>query len=178
MAWFAIAPILISTFSLLISLGGFLYTVRSFSVTHRPYLGVVDSQYQLVETPPRAIVWKLILKNTGSKPAILKIDEYKATLSKQNKITILPSLGSLSDTISYVMPGESIVLLGQYTEVGGVVKMEEILNGSIFLDINMKLSYSGKNATGKSKYYYSSQIRFHAIEGFPASFATVKAEGN
>ncbi len=176
--WAAITPIIISATSLIISVGGFLYTIRTYSVSHRPYLGVVDSSFQLIENPPRAIVWKFIVKNTGSQPGVLHIDESKGTLTTPSGVSTLPTLGSIGDTVSYVMPGQTVELLGQYTEVGGPVKMEEILNGSVLLDIYIRLSYTSEGAIGSKRYSYSSQIRFHTVKGVAPGFATVKAEGD
>jgi hypothetical protein len=178
MDWTTITPVIISIVSLLISIGGYLYTVRTYSVSHRPYLGVVDSTFQLVENPPRAIVWKFIVKNVGSQPAVLRIDENKSTLTTPSGVTPLPSLGAIGETVTYIMPGQTVELLGQYTEVGGPVKMEEIMNGSVLLDIYIRLSYSSEGAIWRKNYSYSSQIRFHTVKGVAPGFATVKAEGD
>lgn len=176
--WTKLTPILIATTSLLISIGGYLYTMRTYSVSHRPYLGVVDTSFQLVENPPRAVVWKFIVKNVGSQPAALSINENKSTLTTPGGVTTLPSLGAIGETVSYVMPGQTVELFGQYTEEGGVVKMEEIMNGSVLLDIYIRLSYSSEGAIWRKNYSYSSQIRFHTVKGVAPGFASVKAEGD
>lgn len=176
--WTKITPITISTMSLLISIGGFLYTIRTYSVSHRPYVGVVDSTFQLVENPPRAVVWKFILKNVGAQPAVLSISEHKGTLTTPSGVITLPSLGAIGETVSYVMPGQTLELLGQYTEVGGPVRTEEIMNGSVLLDIYIRLSYSSEGAIWRKNYSYSTQIRFHTVKGVAPGFATVKAEGD
>jgi hypothetical protein len=176
--WAAITPILISTLALIISVGGFLYTIRTYSVSHRPYLGIVESNFQLVENPPRAIIWKFIVKNTGSQPTVLHVDESKGTLTTTSGVSTLPTLGDIGNAVSYVMPGQTIELIGQYTEVGGPVKMEEILNGSVLLDVYTRLSYTSEGALGNKKYTYSSQIRFHTVKGVAPGFTTVKAEGD
>src|SRR6266516_4154652 len=161
LSWAIATPLLIAATSLVISVGGLIYTIRTFSVSHRPYLGVVESSFQLIENPPRAMTWKLIVKNTGSQPATLHTDENRATLTTPNGVSTLPTLGAIGDTVSYVMPGQTVELLGQYSELGGPVKMEEILNGSVLLDVYTKLSYTGEGALGGNKYSYFSQTRFH-----------------
>jgi hypothetical protein len=176
--WALATPLLISVTSLVISIGGLIYTVRTYSVSHRPYLGIVESGFQLVENPPRAITWKLIVKNTGSQPATLRIDENKATLTTPSGVSTLPTLGDVGDTVGYLMPGQTIELLGQYSDVGGSVKMEEILNGSVLLDVYTRLSYTGAGVIGSNRYFYYSQTRFHAVKGVSPGFATFKAEGN
>jgi len=176
--WLKLAPVIISALALTISTLGLLYTIRTYSVTQRPFLGVTDSSFQLVENPPRAVVWKFIVKNVGTKPAVLKIEENRATLTTPNGVSSLPSLGAIGETVSYVMPGQTIDLLGQYSEVNQQVRMEEILNGAAVLDMYIKLSYSGEGAIGRNNYYYSTQIRFHAAKGVAPGFSPVKAEGN
>jgi hypothetical protein len=173
-----IAPVVISAIALIISTGGLVYTIRTFSVSHRPFLGVTDSVFQLIENPPRAIVWKFIVKNAGTKPAVLKTEENRATLTTARGVSTLPFLGAIGETVSYVMPSQTLELLGQYSEVNGSVRMEEILNGSVVLDMYLKLSYSGEAAIGRKKYYYSTQIRFHTAKGVAPGLSTVKAEGN
>ena len=176
--WAKITPITISTMSLLISIGGFLYTIRTYSVSHRPYIGVVDSTFQLVENPPRAVVWKFVLKNVGSQPAVLSTNENKGTLTTPSGVTTLPSLGDIGETVTYVMPGQTLELLGQYNEVGGPVRIEEIMNGAVLLDIFIRISYSSEGAISRKNYSYSTQIRFHAVKGVAPGFATVRAEGD
>ncbi len=58
-------PLLISSLALAVSAGSFIYTIRTYAVSHRPYLGVVDGPFQFVENPPRAMTWKFVVKNVG-----------------------------------------------------------------------------------------------------------------
>lgn len=177
--WLKIVPVIISALALVISTGGLLYTIRTYTVSNRPYLGVTDSNFQLVEDPPRAIVWKFTVKNVGSQPAVLKIEEHKTTLTAPSGDQLpLPLVGSTGETVSYVMPNQAVELTGFYSEVNSPVRMEEILNGSAFLDTYIKLSYSSEGALGRNQYSYSTQIRFYTVKGVAPGFSTVKAEGN
>ena len=117
-----VIPIVLASLSLLVSVGGLLYRIRTYASSRRPYIGVVDSAFQLVENPPRAIVWKLVLKNVGTIPASVKIEENRATLTTPEGVSPLPSLGAIGDTRTYLMPDQTIDLLGQYTEVGGPIQ--------------------------------------------------------
>jgi hypothetical protein len=137
----------------------------------------VESSFQFIEEPPRAMTWKLIVKNTGSQPATLREDNW-ATLTTSNGVQKLPLLGAIGDTVTYVMPGQTVELLGQYSEVNGPVKMQDILNGSVLLDIYTRLSYTGEAAIGSNRYTYYSQTRFHTVNGVAPGFAMVKAEGD
>ena len=125
--WLKSVPVFISAVALVISTFGLIYTIRTYAVSHRPYVGVTDSVLQLVENPPRGIVWKFIVKNVGAQPASLKIEESKATLTAPSGVSTLPSLGNIGQTVIYLMPGQTVELLGQYSEVNNPVKMEEIL---------------------------------------------------
>ena len=176
--WLKIIPIVFSAFALIISTGGLLYTVRTYSVTHRPYLGIVDGNYQLLENPPRAIIWKFIIKNVGTQPAVLKIEQNKTTITTPSGVMTLPTLGDIGETVSYVMPGQTVHLLGQYSEVNNPTRMDEIINGSAVLDTYINLSYFSEGAFGTKNYNYSTQFRFHSVRGVEPGFSTVKAEGN
>lgn len=114
--------------------------IRTYSVSHRPYLGIVSSPFQFIENPPRGITWKYIVKNTGTQPAVMKVEANTTTLTKSSRVYTFPSRGGLGDSIMYVMPEQSVELIGHYNEVDGEVKMQELLNGSAFLETNVRIS--------------------------------------
>lgn len=171
-------PLLIAALSLLLSIAGLVYTSRTFSITHRPYLGVIDVHFQLLETPPTVIAWQFVVKNVGDQPATMRIEKNVATLTSQHGATALPLVGSGEDQIHYVMPGQTVELFGQYSEVDKPIKMTDILNGAARLEVFINLTYSGEGAIGRKSYYYSSHFRFETPKGFPSVFSTIKAEGN
>jgi len=57
-----LAPMIIALGALAVSVIGLMFTARTYGVTHRPYVGIIDTPFQLIESPPRAITWKLVLK--------------------------------------------------------------------------------------------------------------------
>lgn len=109
------APIIISFLAFGVSLVGLIYTARTYAVSHRPYLGIVDMPFQLVENPPRAIIWKMVVKNVGSVPGFMVVQENSARLTTPAGTSTLGSLGAIERTGTLVMPGQTVELLGQYT---------------------------------------------------------------
>ena len=51
---------------------GLLYTARTHAVSQQQYIGSVTMSFEFVEEPPRAMLWKLVVKNVGSMPEFLK----------------------------------------------------------------------------------------------------------
>lgn len=83
-----------------------------------------------LQLPPHAIVWKLVLKNVGTIPASVKIEENRATLTTPEGVSPLQSLGPIGDTRTYLMPDQTINLFGQYTEVRVLFRYGRCRKGS------------------------------------------------
>jgi len=56
-------PLVISATSLLIAVGSFVYTMRTFAITQRPYVGVMRVIWVTEQAGTPA--WRFIVKNTG-----------------------------------------------------------------------------------------------------------------
>lgn len=82
-----------------------------------------------------------MLKNVGTIPASVTIEENRATLTTPEGVSPLQSLGAIGDTRTYLMPDQTIDLLGQYTEVGGPIQMRQMLEGIVVLDLHVSVSY-------------------------------------
>ena len=111
-------------------------------------------------------------------PSKCQIEENRATLTTPEGVLPLPSLGAIGDTRTYVMPDQTIDLLGQYTEVGGPIQMRQILEGIVLLDLHVSVSYQSQGAFRKVNHSYRTRIRFHAIKGVEPGFSTVSAVGD
>jgi len=172
------SPIIISLLAFLVSLLGLAYTARTYAVSHRPYLGIVDMPFQLVENPPRAIVWKMVVKNVGSLPAFMTVQENSARLATPAGTSTLASLGAIGRAGTMVMPGQTVDLLGQYTEVGGPVPMSDILSGTAALNITVRLTYEFPSWLRAGRRYYNADVLFHVVEGVAPGFTMISAEAN
>lgn len=173
-----VLPIVISSLALLLSGGSLFYTIRLFTVTQRPYVGVTEVQHQFVENPPRAMLWKAVVKNVGALPGNVRVDENTATITTHAGVTTLSSLGGIGRTMTFLMPGQTIDLIGQYSEVGSPTKMSELLNGSATLDLKVRLSYDNPGWFFGRTRHYSTSIRFHVTPGVMPGFAMVSAESD
>jgi len=120
----------------------------------------------------------MVLKNVGSVPGFLRIEENSARLTTPAGVSQLGSLGAIGDVGTMVMPGQTTDLIGQYTEVGGPVPMGDILKGAATLDVSVKLSYEFPSWIWRGRQYYRAHVRFHVIKGVAPGFAMVSAEAN
>jgi hypothetical protein len=173
-----VVPLVISCCALLVSLIGLLYTARNYAASHRPYIGVVDTPFHLGENPPRAIVWKVVVKNVGTVPGFVVIAENTATLSNHAGSSMLPSLGAFGKTGTLLMPGQIVELLGQYSEVGGPVPMADILSGQATLELAIRMTYEFSSWLWPSKREYAATLRFHVVKGVEPGFAMIGASAN
>lgn len=171
-------PLVISLLALGLSLVGLLYTARTYAVLHRPYIGIVDMPFQLVENPPRGMIWKVVLKNVGSIPGFLTIEENSASLTTPAGVTGLPALGGLTDAGTMVMPGQTTELPGAYTEVGNQIPFNDILTGTATLKLTVRLSYKFPGWLWRRSAFYRAVVRFQVVKGFAPAFVMLSAEAD
>jgi hypothetical protein len=170
-------PLGLSICALLVSAIGLVYTARTYAVSHRPYIGIVEIPFQLVEGPPRGITWHVVIKNVGNLPGFLTVDEYSVTLTSSAGFSSLPVHG-VGRVRTLLMPGATTHLLGQYMEGGGPVLMNDILGGSATMNVTVKLSYDFPSWLWSDQRYYVSSIRFLVVKGFAPFFSIISAEAN
>lgn len=171
-------PIMISLLALVVSVVGLAYTARNYAVTQRPHIGITDMPFQLVESPPRAVIWKLVVKNVGALPGFLTVRENVARLTTPSTTSTLGSLGGIGQAGAMVMPGQTVDLVGQYSEVGGAVPMADILSGTATLSISVKLSYTFPSWLWAGVRTYDAEIRFHTVKGVAPGFVMLSAKAD
>lgn len=171
-------PIVISLLALVVSVVSLAYTARNYAVTQRPHIGITEMPFQLVESPPRAIVWKLVVKNVGVLPGFLTVRENAARLTTPSTTSTLGSLGGIGEAGTMVMPGQTVDLLGQYSEIGGAVPMADILSGNATLTVSVKLYYTFPSWLWAGVRTYDAEIRFHTVKGVVPGFVMVSAKAN
>lgn len=154
--------------SAVISVSSFTYTLRTYAVTHRPYVGVYEVNYQLLGTPSTGMSRAFVLKNVGSVPAWLSVDENSATVRAGGQTRTLPILGEPGGRM-FLMPGQTANLNGHFTDASGIVLTSDVLSGKTTIDVTIHLSYEASGALWwKNAYYYRSINRFTTDSGPPA----------
>ena len=124
---FASIAIWIAVGSLLISLGSAYYSARTYHLTYRPYVGVVNVPYAFAGAPPTGIAWRVLLKNTGTLPARvhIKLNQFEVELPGQPLYRSDPVMET-DDTL-VLMPGTDVGLPGQIG-TSSPIPLNEILN--------------------------------------------------
>lgn len=174
-----IASIIISALALLASGGVLLYTARTYAAAHRPYIGIISIPFQLVEDPPRAIVWKVIIKNVGSLPGFLKMLENSACLTTATLTYDLDSVPvATKQDRSLLMPGEIAELPGQYNDYGAPVQMADILSGNASIRITLRFSYTTVTRFWPARRYFNAEIHFATVKGFEPGFHIMSVDAN
>lgn len=165
--------------SLIISIGNFCYNLYTFEPTHRPFIGVTSALVTPEGDPRNGLTWTLVVKNVGAIPAILTLEEYRSVLNELKTPVPLPVLGVVTSTHSYVMPGETVNYVGAYRDAAGIIPVNQVLDGSVPLDIYLRISYHNPGLIGRKKHYYAAHFRFSRELGLmPPAFETIAAEGD
>src|SRR5438105_2087572 len=85
------------------------YTIRTYNLSHRPYVGVVRIEPGPDLPGRNHISWRLVLKNTGSVPARVAVDENQISVTTDKRTTILPNTEETGKP-AVLMPGQEAVL--------------------------------------------------------------------
>ncbi|TLM76693.1 hypothetical protein ACONUD_10170 [Microbulbifer harenosus] len=173
-----IAGVVIASLAFVVSFFSLIIAMRSYSVSHRPYIGISAVPFEYIENPPRAMRWKVILKNVGPIPGFFTIEKNVAKLKSNSQSTQLPILGSVEKFSSLLMPGETTELIGQYTEVGGPVTMAEILSGQTTLEIELKVKYEFPSWLWRGRRKLNTKLQFQVIRGVEPGFIMAEATAN
>lgn len=105
------ASIFIAVGSLIISILSVSIAWRTYSLLHRPFVGVTIQQYRTQGNPPTEFLWKFALKNAGHVPAWERIEELHefVTQGGQTQDVLNPSpLNSF-----FLMPEDSADITGR-----------------------------------------------------------------
>lgn len=161
--WSFIFTWILPVVATIISVGSFIYTMRTYRVTHRPYIGGIEWTPHLIGDPPTRMLWWVTLKNVGSVPAWLKVEENKATLTSEGQTTPLPMATGHGGGGIYLMPGQTSPLHGGFSDTAGRAMVRDVLSGRVVLEVSIRLSYESSGALWwKDKYHYAITNRYRS----------------
>jgi len=167
----------LSIVSVVIALSSAFYAMRTYAVTHRPYVGIIAVNYRLIGNPPTGMLWSFDLKNVGSVPALVKVEENRTYLTTDGQTipgVMLPGPG----TEMIYMPGQLVNVHGQFLQIEETPRFQDVLSGRTTLDVNLRLSYESPGPFWwNNKYHYAARTRF--VTGFnPPVFTMVSSDAN
>lgn len=163
--------------SLVISLWALSYTWRTYALTHRPYVGVVQEEYKLSGDPPTKMVWRFVLKNTGSLPAWVTLAEHETTVTTEGRLKFLPREPFTGGRL--LMPGQSADLGSQLTASPEYGTVRDILSGRTTLEVHLRLTYESRGQLfWNSKYRYFMRSYFKATNIVSPSFVMISADAD
>ena len=173
----AMAGLVISVVSLLLSGTSVWLTARTFYVAQRPYIGIVEHNFKLLGDPPAGMAWAFVLSNVGNRPAWLTVDEHRTTVLREGAATDLALIGPPGGGM-LLMPGQKAPLTGQFLDANQGVRVQEILSGAAQLSSTIRLSYSTESPFfGRRHFHYRAVSRFRH-NTIPPAFIMVEGDGN
>ncbi len=75
----------LSLLAFLISLVTFLYVAKTYAVHYRSYIGIVNFKHTLEGNPPTLMYWRCGIKNVGSIPAWIEMEESSVIVTRQGQ---------------------------------------------------------------------------------------------
>ncbi len=170
---------LLSILALVVSILTFFYVARTHAVKYRPYIGIVAIQTKARHgLAPDRIEWVCDVKNAGSVPAWVNVDEHRPTLTTEGETTTVEPIQE-AGLVMFLMPEQTFTIDGQvsYPDYGrGTVR--DVLGGATTLDVIVGLTYESRGLFGmKSRYTYKVTNRF-VEESTGPTFVVVSADAD
>ncbi len=157
---------ILSILALFISGGTFYYVAKTYSVQYRPYIGIIKIEHELTGDPPTTIRWVCALKNKGSIPAWVTLDEHVITLTTDGVEENVPIITEARGRVQFIMPEQTFYIEGLMSDTEGRASVRDLLDGRTTLDVTVRLSYESRGILYfKNKYTYAARSRL-AGRGF------------
>lgn len=168
----------LSILALLVSLATFVYVARTYAVQYRPYVGIVGIEHELTGNPPTMLRWRCVVKNVGSIPAWVHLEEYQATFTADGVATSRPIMEKNFGHVMFLMPEHPFNITGMIEDAEGHPVVRDLLDGRATLDVSVRLGYESRGIFWlKNKYTYEARSRY-AVAGTKPGFFMVFAEAN
>jgi len=138
--------------------------VRTYTLTHRPYVGIIKVKHQFEGQPKvKRINWAIVIKNTGSIPARGKVEKRHVSVTMNAVIHDVP-LKTVSEASIFLMPGAVVTLFGDFPG-NHIVPIRDVLSGDAVLTDTIRISYEPSGAIWwNSKYFYEARLQFLALK--------------
>jgi len=149
----------ISILALLFAGASFIISWRTYTITHRPYVGVTRITETFEGKPrPTRIRRAIVLQNTGSIPARGKVEKRQVRVTVGEKPINVP-LKITSGASFFLMPGEASTLYGDFPE-NDIVPIQKVLSGGAELTDTIRISYGPSGAVWwKTEYFYEANLK-------------------
>ncbi len=170
-------PEVLSILALLVSFLTFVYVARTYGVQYRPYVGIVGTEHELTGNPPTMLRWRFVVKNMGSIPAWVYLDQYEATFTAHGVAASRPIMEKNFGHVMFLMPDHPFNITGMMEDAEGHPVVRDLVDGSATLDVSVRLRYESRGIFClKNKYTYEARNRFAV--GTKPGFFMVSAEAN
>lgn len=171
--------LIVSVISVLISIMSASYAIRSFYVTQRGYVGIVQQGCSLAGTPPDSLLCNFTVKNVGSLPASISVKPLELQLLKGSDLYTV-TMGPQTEK-SLLMPSQQTVLSlrfqrGNESQLPGI-SFADILEGRAVAKPKVRIDYSSAGVVFENVYWYEAEFQFTTTRSQP-EFLTLYARGN
>jgi hypothetical protein len=137
-----IAPT-IAAIAAVISLGSFVFSMGTYQVAQRPYVGVVKAPVNMGrnEKGEPLIQWTFYMQNTGNIPAYVTSENYLCQVKIGERSVSLPRDSQLRQQV-IVMPKQEVEEQDKFSnESSNLANVNDVLSGKTPLTCDINLSY-------------------------------------
>jgi hypothetical protein len=163
---------------LAISIGSFVYTMRTYTITHRPYIGIMQVDFRpemAAQGATERLRWNIQVKNAGSLPGWMPVEKREVTVTVGEEVVPVPLKRIEPEAGIFLMPGGVGVLSGDFPE-NEIVPIRRVLEGQAVLRDQIRIVYEPSGAMWwKPQYYYEATLRFIAGHSPYSVFTVGKA---
>jgi hypothetical protein len=164
-------PLLVSIAALCLSIISIFFAAKTYLLTWRPYVGVVE-QGCAVATAPDRLVCRLGIKDVGSIPAYLHVDLLQWEFAEGGTLNRMTDTEPRDNLL--IMPGEGRNIAAQIPKSSA--KFDSVL--AIPVRLNLRLTYSSDGLLfQKTVYHYVAWFELTNANGQP-ELLTEYAQGD
>jgi hypothetical protein len=162
-----------------ISISLFVYVIGIYTITHRPYIRIIQVTYKPDMGAQGAIErlrWRIVLKNTGSLPGRIHVEQQEVTVTMGEEVVPVPLKQTEPEAGIFLMPGREEVLDGEFPD-NSIVPIQRVLAGQAVLRERIRFVYEPSAAVWwKPEYSYEATLRF--LAGYSPHFVFTVGQAN
>ena len=180
-----IARYLLPVLALVVSLANLAYTARTFWVSRRAYIGLVETdvwvnQFVLNGAPLKRLEWNLRFRNTGKSPARFEIEKNVTTIAYGGQTQVIEGPQQSADIL---VPGQARQISGWFGRPAFVTassspNADDLIAGRAQLTVEFRVRYESEGALfGTNAFFYDALYKLDPTTK-PISMRKIGAGGD
>jgi hypothetical protein len=166
--WLSIGSAIISVISVFLA-------ERSYEITHRPFIGIVEATPTQLnkDGQPVVVSWQVTLKNAGSIPGIIYNHTNAIRITENGQTRFGDLYGEANKTIFLLPQGISYISGSASND-----QVQKVIKGDAKLEQIIHLDYQYSGLLWTIKRYYEARLEMSALPNQPLQFSLMESAGD